>query len=38
MLVRRKNRSLTPAAEVIWQVVRQQAALLAQQRQRQGEY
>ncbi|MEM6161772.1 LysR substrate-binding domain-containing protein [Erwinia sp. P6884] len=33
MLVRRKNRSLTPAAEVIWQEVRQQAALLTQQRQ-----
>lgn len=32
MLVRRKNRSLTPAAEAIWQEVRQQAALLNQQR------
>ncbi|WP_380184734.1 LysR family transcriptional regulator [Kalamiella sp. sgz302252] len=33
MLVRRKNRSLTPAAEAIWQEVRQQAALLTQQRE-----
>lgn len=33
MLIRRKNRSLTPAAEVIWQEVRQQATLLTQQRQ-----
>lgn len=33
MLVRRKNRSLSPAAEAIWQEVRQQAALLTQQRQ-----
>ncbi|URQ59857.1 LysR family transcriptional regulator [Pantoea alhagi] len=33
MLIRRKNRSLTPAAEVIWQEVRQQAMLLTQQRQ-----
>ncbi len=32
MLVRRKNRSLSPAAEAIWQEVRQQAALLTQQR------
>lgn len=32
MLVRRKNRSLTPAAEAIWQEVRQQAALLTEQR------
>ncbi|MGD9425495.1 LysR family transcriptional regulator [Pantoea sp. NSTU24] len=31
-LIKRKNRSLTPAAEAIWQEVRQQAALLAQQR------
>lgn len=38
MLVRRKNRSLTPAAEAIWQVVRQQAALLQQQRQQQADY
>ncbi|MCR1568671.1 LysR family transcriptional regulator [Mixta sp.] len=34
MLIRRKNRSLTPAAEAIWQEVRQQARLLTQQRQR----
>ena len=33
MLIRRKNRSLTPAAEVIWQEVRQQANLLTRQRQ-----
>ena len=33
MLIRRKNRSLTPAAEVIWQEVCQQAMLLTQQRQ-----
>ncbi|MGE9552414.1 LysR family transcriptional regulator [Erwinia amylovora] len=33
MLVRRRNRSLTPAAEAIWQEVRQQAALLTQQRE-----
>lgn len=32
MLVRRKNRSLTPAAEAIWQEVRQQAGLLSQRR------
>ncbi|KQN54983.1 MULTISPECIES: LysR family transcriptional regulator [unclassified Erwinia] len=32
MLVRRKNRSLTPAGEAIWQLVRQQAELLTQQR------
>lgn len=32
MLVRRKNRSLTPAAEAIWQEVRQQAVLLTKQR------
>ncbi|MCW1875402.1 LysR family transcriptional regulator [Erwinia sp. INIA-01] len=32
MLVRRKNRSLTPAAEAIWQEVRQQASLLMEQR------
>ncbi len=36
MLVRRKNRSLTPAAEVIWQVVGQQAMRLQQQRQQQA--
>ncbi len=38
MLVRRKNRSLTPAAEAIWQVARQQAALLQQRRQESAEY
>ncbi|QNQ53180.1 LysR family transcriptional regulator [Serratia liquefaciens] len=38
MLVRRKNRSLTPAAEAIWQVVGQQAALLQQQRRQQADY
>lgn len=32
VLIKRKNRSLTPASEAIWQEVRQQAALLAQQR------
>ncbi len=32
MLIKRKNRSLMPAAEAIWQEVRQQAALLTQQR------
>lgn len=32
MLIRRKNRSLSSAAEAIWQEVRQQAALLSQQR------
>ncbi|MDL4914439.1 MAG: LysR family transcriptional regulator [Enterobacterales bacterium endosymbiont of Blomia tropicalis] len=31
-LIKRKNRSLTPAAEAIWQEVRQQAMLLTQQR------
>jgi precorrin-4 methylase len=38
MLVRRKNRSLTPAAEAIWQVARQQATLLHQRRQESAEY
>lgn len=38
MLVRRKNRSLTPAAEVIWQVVRQQAQRLQQRREQQVDY
>ncbi|BEM34183.1 LysR family transcriptional regulator [Serratia marcescens] len=38
MLVRRKNRSLTPAAEAIWLVARQQAALLHQRRQENAEY
>lgn len=32
MLIKRKNRSLTPASEAIWQEVRQQAALLTHQR------
>ncbi|WP_034916260.1 LysR family transcriptional regulator [Erwinia sp. 9145] len=32
MLVRRRNRSLTPAADAVWQEVRQQAILLTQQR------
>lgn len=32
MLIKRKNRSLTPAAEAIWQQVRQQATQLTQQR------
>ncbi|HID8401653.1 LysR family transcriptional regulator [Serratia marcescens] len=38
MLVRRKNRSLTPAAEAIWQVARQQAALLQQRRRENAAY
>lgn len=38
MLVRRKNRSLTPAAEAVWQVARQQATLLQQRRQESAEY
>ncbi|MBH2939306.1 LysR family transcriptional regulator [Serratia marcescens] len=38
MLVRRKNRALTPAAEAIWQVARQQAALLQQRRRENAEY
>lgn len=38
MLVRRKNRSLTPAAEAIWQVARQQAALLHQRRRENAAY
>ena len=32
VLVKRKNRSLTPAAQAIWQEARQQAMLLTQQR------
>lgn len=32
MLIKRKNRSLTPAAEAVWQEVRQQAALLTHNR------
>lgn len=38
MLVRRKNRSLTPAAEAIWQEVRQQAVLLSEQRESRPSY
>ncbi|MEL5446689.1 LysR family transcriptional regulator [Serratia ureilytica] len=38
MLVRRKNRSLTPAVEAIWQVARQQAALLQQRRRENAAY
>lgn len=38
MLVRRKNRSLTPAAEVIWQIVREQAERLQQRREQQADY
>lgn len=34
MLIKRKNRSLTPAAEAIWLEVRQQALLLTQDRSR----
>ncbi|WP_413724024.1 LysR substrate-binding domain-containing protein [Sodalis sp. RH16] len=34
MLARRKNRTLSPAGEVIWEVVQQQAALLTQRRAR----
>ncbi len=36
MLVRRKNRSLSPAAQAIWQVVKQQATYLTQKRSLQG--
>lgn len=32
MLIRRKNRSLSPAAEVIWQLVSEQASYLSQHR------
>ena len=32
MLIKRRNRSLTPAAEAVWQEVRQQAELLTQTR------
>ncbi len=31
-LIRRKNRSLTPAAEVIWQLVVKQAQMLTEKR------
>jgi len=37
MLVRRKNRSLSPAAQAIWQVVQEQASLLAKRRQTKAE-
>lgn len=36
MLVRRKNRSLSPAAQAIWQVVKKQAAQLTARRSLQG--
>lgn len=36
MLIRRKNRSLSPAAEAVWQLVRQQATRLSQQRAQRG--
>lgn len=36
MLVRRKNRSLSPAAQAIWQVVKQQAAYLTEKRSLHG--
>lgn len=36
MLVRRKNRSLSPAAQAIWQVVKQQAAHLTEKRSPRG--
>ena len=36
MLVKRKNRSLSPAAQAIWQVVKEQAALLSEKRSQQG--
>ncbi len=36
MLVRRKNRSLSPAAQAIWQVVKQQAAHLTKKRSLHG--
>ena len=35
MLIRRKNRSLSPAAGAIWQVVQEQAAALTERRQQQ---
>lgn len=37
-LIKRKNRSLTPAGEAIWQEVRQQARLLTQQRASRPEF
>lgn len=36
MLVRRKNRSLSPAAQAIWQVVKQQATFLTEKRSLSG--
>ncbi|MBU9811503.1 LysR family transcriptional regulator [Rahnella sp. SL6] len=38
MLVKRKNRSLSPAAQAIWQVVKEQANLLREKRSQQGMY
>jgi DNA-binding transcriptional LysR family regulator len=38
MLIRRKNRSLTPAAEAIWLVVQQQAVLLQQGREQRQDF
>ena len=38
MLVRRKNRSLSPAAQAIWLVVKEQANLLREKRSQQGMY
>nr|WP_154324685.1 LysR family transcriptional regulator [Pantoea sp. 201603H] len=38
MLIRRKNRSLSPAGEAIWQEVQQQGMLLTQQRESQPEF
>ena len=35
MLVKRKNRSLSPAAQAIWQVVKEQAVLLSEKRSQQ---
>lgn len=37
-LVKRKNRSLSPAAQAIWQVVKEQADLLREKRSQQGVY
>ncbi|MBU9857289.1 LysR family transcriptional regulator [Rahnella bonaserana] len=36
MLVKRKNRSLSPAAQAIWQVVKEQALVLSEKRSQQG--
>lgn len=38
MLVKRKNRSLSPAAQAIWQVVKEQAAVLSEKRSQQDVY